>query len=110
MGFSVEILDNMSYGSSAITWIPQELWLYIISRLPREDLLSLSITCKLFNKLANDALRNVPLPINRRKIYKLGLVSLVCQSRFSRIGLDLSEASGNYQRGPPGEFSRDCLR
>jgi len=81
-----------------------------MSRLPTSDLLSLSVTCKLFNCLANDTLRNVRLPIHRQKVYKLGLVSLVRQARFVRVGLDLSERNERLDEIWAGIFSRDCLR
>jgi len=95
--------------TSSSSILPRELWLSIMSRLSSADLLTLSTTCKLFNCLANDVLRNVKLPIHRRKAYKLGLVSLVSQARFVRVGLDLSEKCGVMDRCP-GLFSRDCLR
>jgi len=78
-----------------------------MSRLSTSDLLSLSVTCKLFNSLANDTLRNVRLPIHRHKVYTLGLVTLVRQARFVRVGLDLSERN---EEACAGLFSRDCLR
>ena len=87
--------------------LPSELWLSIMSGLSTSDLLTLSITCKLFNCLANDVLRNVRLPIHKRVAYRLGLVSLVKQARLVRVGLDLSEGGGGNSAGM---FSRDCLR
>jgi len=87
--------------------LPSELWLSIMSGLSTSDLLTLSITCKLFNCLANDVLRNVRLPIHKRMAYRLGLVSLVKQARLVRVGLDLSESGGGISAGM---FSRDCLR
>jgi len=91
------------------TLLPRELWLSIMSHLSSSDLLSLTTTCKLFNCLANDVLRNVKLPIHRRMVYKLGLVSLVRQARLVKVGLDLSEKCGTNFRCP-GLYSRDCLR
>jgi len=92
-----------------ITFLPRELWLSIMSHLTPTDLLTLTTTCKLFNCLANDMLRSVKLPIHRRMVYKLGLVSLVRQVRLVRVGLDISEKCGTTDR-MPGLFSRDCLR
>ena len=94
--------------SITTTTLPRELWLSIMSHLPPSDLLTLATTCKLFNCLANDELRTVKLPIHRRKVYRLGLVSLVSQTRLVRVGLDISEECG--QERSPGLFSRDCLR
>eukprot|EP00092_Neocalanus_flemingeri_P019061 GFUD01020649.1.p1 GENE.GFUD01020649.1~~GFUD01020649.1.p1 ORF type:complete len:464 (+),score=152.03 GFUD01020649.1:72-1463(+) len=94
---------------STTTLLPRELWLSIMSHLPPADLLALTTTCKLFNYLANDVLRTVKLPIHRRLVYKLGLVSLVRQARLVKAGLDLSEECGTSDRSP-GLFSRDCLR
>ena len=77
-------------------------------RLSSEDLLTISTTCKVFNCLAYDVLRNVKLSIHRPKAYKLGLVSLVSQvsqARFVRVGLDLSKKCGVMDRCP-GLFSR----
>jgi len=91
------------------TLLPRELWLSIMSHLTPSDLLTLTTTCKMFNFLANDLLRSVKLPIHRRMVYKLGLVSLVKQSRLVRVGLDISEKCGTVDR-MPGLFSRDCLR
>jgi len=90
--------------------LPVELWSFIMSRLSTSDLLSLSVTCKLFNCLANDTLRNVRLPIHRHKVYTLGLVTLVRQARFVRVGLDLSERNERLDEAWAGIFSRDCLR
>jgi len=82
----------------------------IMSLLSPHDLLALCRTCKLFNCLANDLLRNVKLSIQKWKVYKLGLVSLVRQARLVRVGLDISEKSSNLSDESPGLFSRNCLR
>jgi len=97
-------------GRTIFSHLPVELWRLIMSHLPSSDLMSLCITCKLFNCLANDLLRDVRLPIHRHKVYKLGLVSLVSQARFVRVGLDLSEKSLREEEEHTGVFSRDCLR
>ena len=92
--------------TSSSSLLPRELWLSIMFRLSSADLLTIYTTCKVFNCLAYDVLRNVKLSIHRPKAYKLGLVSLVSQAWFVRVGLDLSEKCGVMDRCP-GLFSRD---